>query len=100
MDTQTVAGRDSFRAALQAQWPSHRTSIVTAALTSATLGLAPYFPHAHVYKQLVNLWRGQLSAPIDIFDLVLHGAPWIWLLWALARWLLAARRASTAAQLR
>jgi len=62
-----------------------------AALASASLGLAPFVPHAHVYKQLVNLWHGRLSAPIDIFDLALHGAPWLWLFWALTAWLLAAR---------
>ena len=83
----------NLQMALRAQWPRHRASVVTAALASATLGLAPYVPHAHVYKQLRNLWQGRLSAPIDIFDLALHGAPWLWLFWALGAWLLAARRA-------
>ena len=55
----------------------HQRELVLAALAAVTLGLAPFYPHPHVYKQLVNLVRGELSAPIDVFDLVLHGAPWL-----------------------
>ncbi len=83
----------SLRAGLRAQWPRRRQAITAAAIASVTLGLAPFVPHAHVYKQLVNLWRGQLHAPIDIWDLVLHGAPWLWLLWSLSAWFSAAARA-------
>ena len=78
--------------ALRAEWPRRRQAIITAALASATLGLAPFVPHAHVYKQLVNLWHGQLREPIDIFDLALHGAPWLWLLWSIIGWFSAAAR--------
>jgi len=42
-----------------------------------TLGLAPYFPQPHVLEKLAMLWRLELSRPIDIFDLVMHGAPWL-----------------------
>ena len=82
----------TLRAAMRASWPERRSGLITALLASLTLGLAPFYPHAHVYKQLVNLWHGRLSAPIDVFDLVLHGAPWVWLLAALAGWILAAAR--------
>jgi len=41
----------------------------------ATLGLAPFSP-PHVVEKLGMLARGDLRRPIDVFDLVLHGAPW------------------------
>ena len=43
----------------------------------ATLGLAPFSPQPHVLEKLAMLFGGTLSRPIDIFDLVLHGAPWV-----------------------
>ncbi len=82
----------SLRAALRTSWPAHRAAVGSAALASATLGLAPFSPHAHIRKQLANLWHARLTAPIDVFDLCLHGAPWLWLLGALALWLRQARR--------
>lgn len=44
-----------------------------------TLGLAPFFP-PHVIEKLRMLFRGELVRPIDWFDLVLHGAPWVLLI--------------------
>jgi hypothetical protein len=44
----------------------------------ATLGLAPFNP-PHVVEKLGMLARGELRRPIDVFDLVLHGAPWAFL---------------------
>lgn len=41
-----------------------------------TIGLAPFAP-PHVWEKMVMLWHGELRAPIDIFDLLMHGAPWI-----------------------
>lgn len=52
---------------------------------SLTLGLAPFVPRPHVYKQLQNIAHGTLTQPIDVFDLVMHGAPWMVLAYALAR---------------
>jgi len=43
----------------------------------ATLGLAPYSPQPHVLEKLAMLFTGTLSRPIDIFDLVIHGTPWV-----------------------
>ncbi|MFT5112152.1 MAG: hypothetical protein ACI8P9_001476 [Parasphingorhabdus sp.] len=37
-----------------------------------TLGLAPFSP-PHLYEKLLMLWNGELSQPIDIFDLFMHG---------------------------
>jgi hypothetical protein len=45
----------------------------------ATLGLAPFNP-PHVAEKLGMLARGELARPIDVFDLLLHGSPWVLLL--------------------
>ena len=43
----------------------------------ATLGLAPFHPVPHVVEKTGMLLRGELRRPIDWFDLVLHGSPWV-----------------------
>ena len=45
-----------------------------------TLGLAPFTPEPHLLEKLRMLTEGELTRPIDIFDLVLHGTPWILLI--------------------
>jgi len=45
-----------------------------------TLGLAPFTPQPHVWEKLQMLVSGDLGAPIDIFDLLLHSTPWILLI--------------------
>ncbi len=47
-----------------------------------TLGLAPFTP-PHIVEKLGMLFRGQLSRAIDWFDLFLHGAPWLLLVFKL-----------------
>jgi hypothetical protein len=42
----------------------------------ATLGLAPFSP-PHIVEKLSMLIKGNLIRPIDWFDLLLHGFPWI-----------------------
>ena len=42
-----------------------------------TLGLAPFVPEPHIWEKLNMLANGSLSKPIDIFDLGLHGLPWL-----------------------
>jgi hypothetical protein len=44
-----------------------------------TLGLAPFSP-PHIWEKLQMLFKGQLVRPIDWFDLVLHGTPWLLLI--------------------
>ena len=44
-----------------------------------SLGLAPFSP-PHVVEKLGMLLEGTLVRPIDWFDLVLHGSPWILLI--------------------
>lgn len=45
-----------------------------------TLGLAPFMPEPHIVEKLRMLMKGTLSRPIDWFDLLLHGTPWVLLL--------------------
>ena len=49
----------------------------------ATLGLAPFSP-PHVVEKLLMLANGNLVRPVDWFDLLLHGAPWLFLLLKIA----------------
>lgn len=48
-----------------------------AILIALTLGLAPFVPEPHLWEKLKMLGEGNLSKPIDIFDLALHGSPWV-----------------------
>ena len=45
-----------------------------------TLGLAPFSPQPHVWEKLKMLASGDLVRGIDIFDLLLHGSPWLLLI--------------------
>ena len=42
-----------------------------------TLGLAPFTPLPHLLEKLKMLVSGELVEPVDIFDFLLHGSPWI-----------------------
>ena len=44
-----------------------------------TLGLAPFAP-PHIVEKLQMLFAGTLRRPIDWFDLLMHGTPWVLLL--------------------
>ena len=57
-------------------------------LVALTLGLAPFQPEPHVWEKLKMLAAGTLSRPIDIFDLFLHGTPWVVLFLKLVRMLM------------
>ncbi|HNF85999.1 MAG TPA: RND transporter [bacterium] len=59
--------------------------IIYPLLASLTLGLAPFFPEPHIWKQIVNIANGTFTEPLDWFDLAMHGAPWIWLIYALVK---------------
>ena len=54
-------------------------------VVAATLGLAPFSPQPHVVEKLAMLFNGTLSKPIDIFDFLLHGTPWVLLALKLVR---------------
>jgi hypothetical protein len=46
-------------------------------LLALTLGLAPFLPEPHLVEKIRMLFNGTLTRPMDIFDMVLHGAPWL-----------------------
>lgn len=46
-------------------------------LAALTLGLAPFFPEPHIWEKLKMLVAGELGRPVDVFDLLLHAAPWL-----------------------
>ena len=54
-------------------------------LAALTLGLAPFVPEPHLWEKLKMLVAGQLVRPVDIFDLLMHGAPWLLLAAKLGR---------------
>ncbi|MDV7271952.1 RND transporter [Thioclava sp. A2] len=62
-----------------------RIKLETALIAALFLGLAPFVPEPHVWEKLKMLASGALTRPIDIFDLVLHGAPWMVLFLKLGR---------------
>lgn len=39
------------------------------------LGLAPFVPEPHLWDKLKLLAAGDLRRPVDVFDLLYHGAP-------------------------
>jgi hypothetical protein len=50
-------------------------------LLCLTLGLAPYVPEPHIWGKLKWLRGGAVGmGPMDWFDLLLHGFPWILLI--------------------
>lgn len=49
------------------------------------LGLSPFTPEPHVWQKLKMLADGSLIRPLDIFDLFLHGAPFVVLVLKLVR---------------
>jgi hypothetical protein len=49
-------------------------------LACLTLGLAPFKPEPHIVEKIRMLLSGTLSRPIDWFDLVMHGIPWVLLI--------------------
>jgi len=62
-----------------------RIPLALLAVAALLVGLAPFFPEPHLVEKLRMLARGQLTRPLDIFDLLLHGAPVALLLLRLAR---------------
>ena len=54
-------------------------------LACLTLGLAPFVPEPHLWEKLKMLAAGTLVRPLDIFDLLLHAAPFVLLAAKLVR---------------
>jgi hypothetical protein len=50
-------------------------------LLCLTLGLAPYFPEPHILGKLKWIFGGAIGMkPMDWFDVVLHGFPFVLLI--------------------
>lgn len=47
------------------------------AIACLTLGLAPFLPEPHVWEKLKMLSTGTLHRPVDVFDLMMHAAPFL-----------------------
>lgn len=62
-----------------------RLPLSYAVIAALTLGLAPFFPEPHIVEKIRMLMAGDLKRPLDIFDLLLHAAPWAVLIAKLAR---------------
>ena len=71
-----------------------RQPLMIFVIAALTLGLAPFVPEPHLWEKLKMLMAGTLSRPLDIFDLLLHAAPWALLLLKLYRQTLAKPPAS------
>lgn len=56
-------------------------SLLMPLLASMTLGLAPFVPEPHVLGKIRWVLGGAKGMQImDWGDLLMHGAPWIWLI--------------------
>ena len=55
-------------------------------LLCLTLGLAPFFPEPHIIGKIRWIAGGAVGMkPMDYFDTILHGFPWILLIYVLIR---------------
>jgi hypothetical protein len=53
-------------------------------LLALWMAVAPIWPEPHVIEKLRMLGAGELTRPLDIFDLLLHGSPaglLVWRVW-------------------
>ena len=62
-------------------------------IACATLGLAPFRPEPHLLGKVRWVLGGAAGmGPMDWFDLLLHGSPWVWLVLAVTARLAAHHR--------
>ena len=55
--------------------------VVTWLMLSLSLGLAPFVPEPHVWGKIRWVAGGAVGmTPMDWFDLLLHGSPWLLLM--------------------
>nr|WP_321463115.1 hypothetical protein [uncultured Cohaesibacter sp.] len=62
-----------------------KISVGALVVVALTLGLAPFTPEPHVWQKLKMLVDRSLVRPIDMFDLLMHGFPWLLLVIKLVR---------------
>lgn len=46
-------------------------------IASLTLGLAPFVPEPHIWKQILNLYLSRPMYSLDWLDIAMHGTPWV-----------------------
>jgi hypothetical protein len=74
---QTLKYYSPFVEKLMAMWKKIKSPL----LASMTLGLAPFVPEPHIVGKVRWVWGGAVGMePMDWFDFVFHGAPWVWLI--------------------
>jgi len=62
-----------------------KSQLRLAVLLCLTLGLAPFFPEPHIWGKIKWLWGGGVGMQLmDYFDVLLHGSPWLFLIYTLA----------------
>ena len=52
-----------------------RIPLAPLAVIAVLMALAPFVPEPHLWEKLKMLSRGELTRPLDIFDLLLHATP-------------------------
>lgn len=58
-----------------------RDNTVLFLVASLTLGLAPFFPEPHIWGKIKWIMGGAVGMqPMDWFDVLMHGSPFILLL--------------------
>ncbi len=72
--------------------------LLTPLIACLTLGLAPFAPEPHLVEKIRWLAAGGAGMrPLDLFDLLMHGAPWLWLAIVAGKLTLDRGRAASAA---
>jgi hypothetical protein len=66
------------------QWLD-KIPLLPLAVVAILLALAPFQPEPHLWEKLKMLTAGELVRPLDIFDLIMHGAPLVLLVLKLSR---------------
>ncbi|PWH81389.1 hypothetical protein [Brumimicrobium oceani] len=62
-------------------------NILLALMASLTLGLAPFTPEPHLFGKIKWVLGGANGMQaMDWFDLVMHGAPWLWLIFEVVKY--------------
>ena len=62
-----------------------RFPLVWLAVLAVWMLIAPLSPEPHVVEKIRLLGQGQLTRPLDIFDLLMHSTPMVLLLIRLVR---------------
>lgn len=59
-------------------------NLIIAIVLCLTLGLAPFTPEPHLFGKIRWVMGGAIGMqPMDWFDLLQHGAPWLYLLYVI-----------------